>query len=195
MSTGRKLFIAIDPPGEIKDAIEQLIASDKQAHPESYRDARMTAKENWHITLFFLGEQPEQHIPTIEQAIVDSIEQMPAPTITLNMLTTAPPHRPPRMLWATTTEESNTTLAPIKKHIERLLAHHAIHPQGETVSTFRGHITLARLPEGRRIADHLLSFPHTLSFTPSTIKLMETTSTPSGAQYAIVNSIDFKPSV
>lgn len=189
----RRLFIAIDLPSEIKDAIRQRLEADQQDHPELYKDARIMSEESWHITLSFLGSQTE--VETIGNAIEQVAHQTIAPEITIQLLTTAPPQRPPRMVWVTTTAETNKELGAIKVAIEQRLAQQNICPQGEIFPTYNGHITLARLPEGRKIAEHMVSFPHALSFCPKTIDLMESHLERTGAEYSLLKSIDFKLSV
>ncbi len=188
-----RLFIAIDLPGEIKDATRQALQADQKDHPELYEDARMMDEASWHITLSFLGNQSE--IETIEQAIEHVAHQKEAPEITMQLLTTAPPQRPPRMVWITTSAETNKALGALKAAIEQQLAQNNIHPQEEHRPRYTGHITLARLPEGRRVAEHVVSFPHALSFRPKTIDLMESRLERTGAEYTLLKSIDFKPSV
>lgn len=191
----RRLFIAIDLPTETKAAIQETLRTDKVAYAELYKDARMTPEQDWHMTLLFLGEYPEHVIETIGHSISDVIGQMAGPQITMRMLTTAPPHRPPRMIWVTTSAESNSALGAIKESILHDLASRDIRPQGEQFASFTGHITLARLPEGRKIANHAISFARELSFIPKTVDLMESRLESTGATYAVLKSIDFKPSI
>lgn len=189
-----RLFIAIDPPERIRDAIREIMRADMQSAPELYENARMQDETSWHITLLFLGEQPKEGLQNIVQAMRDTIKNVTAPEIVLRALTTAPPHRPPRMVWIATTTETNHTLEDIKTVLEQNLAAQGILKKGEVHPNFNGHITLARLPEGRHTADHIVSFPSALSFTPTSIALMESELTPTGATYRLLESIDFKPS-
>lgn len=191
----RRLFIAIDLPAEIKTVIRETLQTDKTAYAELYRDARMTPEKDWHMTLLFLGEYPEQAIEAIGHSISDVISKISSPKIAMRILSTAPPHRPPRMIWVTTSAESNEILGAIKESILQDLALHAVRPQGARFETFNGHITLARLPEGRKIADHTIAFAHEISFTPKTVDLMESRLESTGAAYTVLKSIDFKPSI
>lgn len=191
----RRLFIAINLPENIKAEIRKEMELDNKTGIDLYQNANMIPEENWHITLKFFGSQPEEHIETIGQVIRNVIGEREAPVVTIRTLSTAPPHRPPRMIWATTTTETNKVLGSIKETIERKLAVHAIFQKGETFPIFQGHITLARLPEGRRIAERIVSFPNALTFRPITIDLMESHLESTGAEYSILKSIDFKPSI
>lgn len=191
----RRLFIAINLPETIKAQLRQEIGSDNKKSSELYKDARMIPEEDWHITVKFLGDQLAEHLGAIEHAMRAAVEEMTAPQITMQTLTTAPPHRPPRMVWITTTSETNQFLRSIKEAIERNLATQGMVQKGEVHQVYHGHINLARLPEGRKIADHIISFPSALTFKPATIDLMESHLESTGAEYAILKSIDFKPSI
>lgn len=190
-----RLFIAIDLPGTIKTELRQLIKQDVEKSGELYADARMMDEESWHITLAFLGDKSEEQIEVIERVLRNLAERTPVPKIVIRTVTTAPPQRPPRMVWATTTTETNRTLEPIRNRIVKDLAAHGIHQEGTVFPDYHGHITIARLPEGRRIADHVISLPNALVFRPKTMHLMESHLESSGATYKTLKSIDFKPSV
>ena len=190
-----RIFIAIDIPRPIKGELRRLLAQDVEKYAELYAGANLMDEESWHVTLAFLGEKSEEQIETIGRMLRAIAGQTPAPTIAIRTLTTAPPHRPPRMVWAATTTGTNRLLEPIRNTIVKKLAAHAIQQDGETFPLFNGHVTLARLPEGRRIADHTVSFPDALTFRPKTIGLMESHLEDSGAKYKTLKSIDFKPSV
>lgn len=184
----RRIFIAINLPAEARTTIKEVLQADAAAYTELYEGARMTPERDWHITLLFLGDQPKDAIPTIERIIGEAIQTMPLPTLGIRMITTAPPHRPPRMIWATTSAEANEYLGALKESIKKALAQHGIRPQGEQLAGFSGHITLARLPEGRRIADHTIALARTITFQPSAVDLMESKLERAGAEYGIIRS-------
>ena len=190
-----RLIIAIDIPEAVRVELRKIIKGDVEANNELYANARMMDEESWHITLAFLGEKSKEHIATIEQVLQEVTKATPAPEIVIRTVTTAPPQRPPRMVWATTTTETNLALGPIKDAVIKGLAAHDIRQEGEVFPNYHGHITLARLPEGRRIANHIISLPNALAFQPRTIDLMESHLESSGAKYKTLKSIDFKPSV
>lgn len=190
----QRLFIAINLSEQARTAVREALHADMQHAPELYEHARMRDSASWHITLLFLGEQSKEDALNILQAMRDTIKNIAAPEIVLRTLTTAPPHRPPRMVWIATTAETNHALEGIKKILEQNLVVQNIFQKGELHPDFNGHITLARLPEGRHIADHIVSFPSALTFSPTSIDLMESNLTPTGATYRLLESIDFKPS-
>lgn len=188
----QRLFIAINIPKNNKAEIRNALRLDNTRSAELYANARVIPEENWHITLKFLGNQPKKYMGTIEQVITSIAARTIAPEMTIRMLTTAPPRRPPRMIWATTTSATNKALGSIKEAIEVELEKRGIIQKEEAHPTYHGHINLARLPEGRRIADHVVSLPNELTFKPATIDLMESDVDRRGAKYSIVRSLPFK---
>lgn len=189
-----RLFIAINLPKEIKASIRDILQIDQEQNTELYEHARMTDEESWHITLVFLGAQSKDQLKALISIIREAVGQVHAPKITMRTLTTAPPRRPPRMIWIATTAETNKLLEKIKTAIEQKLAAQNIFKKGESYAIFNGHITLARLPEGRRIADRTILFPYALSFKPTTIDLMESHLKNTETSYRLLESIDFKQS-
>ncbi|HBI25428.1 MAG: 2'-5' RNA ligase [Candidatus Wolfebacteria bacterium GW2011_GWC2_39_22] len=190
-----KLFIAINLPQDIKTTIRNAVDLDKKNVAELYTDAHPIPENNWHLTIKFLGNQPEEALSVIEDVLHTVVTKISTPVVSLRTLTTAPPKRPPRMVWITTITPTNEALGQLKHMIEQGLAAKGIFQKGEAHPAYHGHINIANLPEGRKIEGHVTTFPSTLTFTPATIDLMESRLDSTGATYSIVKSIDFKPSV
>lgn len=191
----QRVFIAIELPAEIKAHIREVLTADKKAHPDLYINARMIPEEDWHITLSFLGTYAPDMVKDIEETIATSVHDLPAPHIALRMLTTAPPQRPPRMLWALTTSDSGKELESLKDSIHNALAASGMHPQEDPATQFIGHSTLAHFNKGYRIAEHTVVLAHELMFQPQGVTLMESRLEHDKAHYTALRSIDFKSSV
>lgn len=190
----RRLFIAINLPDDAKTAIRREIENDRAKGCDLYETGRMIPEENWHFTLTFLGNQSGERISAIEEAIRKAVTRIVAPEISIQILTTAPPKRPPRMVWAVTNEPTSRRLEDLKIAIENTLVASGVEFDRDT-RPYHGHITLVRLAEGMRIADHVTTFPHALSFRPKAIDLMESRLENTGAEYSVLKSIDFKSSI
>lgn len=189
-----QLFIAINLPEHIKEVISNAVEQDRGISPV-YGDARLVAKEDWHITIKFLGKQAEKSIDVIEKVMRDVVAETTSPEISMRTLTTAPPHRPPHMIWMPTTAETNQTLGVLKTAIEQKLAMQGIVQKGELFPTYHGHITLARLPEGRKIDNHAVVLSRAITFRPVAMDIMESRLESSEAKYSVLKSIDFKRSI
>jgi 2'-5' RNA ligase len=188
----RRLFIAINLPTPIRESIKEKLEGDKESGADLYRIAEMIPEENWHITVKFLGDQEAKHVNEIKRAIRDAMKDIVAPEVSMRTITTAPPNRPPRMIWAATTTESNHALASIKEAIERELTTHGISGKGEVFPDYRGHITLAELPKGHKIAERMIALPSSLTFKPITIDLIEAHRDRTVGKFSVVTSFSFK---
>ena len=68
----KRLFIAINLPPEIKKQIQRIIEQINIADNENFR---WMPPENWHLTLVFLGDQPDEAISEILSATKTIAEQ------------------------------------------------------------------------------------------------------------------------
>lgn len=188
----QRLFIAINLPEAIREHIRETLKNDKASEADLYRIAEMIPEEDWHITVKFLGDQEAKHLNEIKRAIRDAMKDISSPEVSIRTITTAPPNRPPRMIWAAATTESNRILATIKEAIERELTTHRISEKGEVFPDYRGHVTLAEFPKGHKIAERMISLPSALTFKPLTIDLVEAHRDRTVGKFSIVTSFAFK---
>ncbi len=195
----KRLFIAINLPDEVKDEIEQQIE-------RLDSDFRWVAKDNWHITLVFLGYQPDEAIPSILESIKQTVQNFPAPAIEFDKIIFGPPHKPARMIWLTGTKETSKILGGIKNDLENNLVNNGVRFKMED-RPFNCHLTLARfqnIPEKLELSD---SIHAPIKFMAQSIDLMESNLNPfgrlrvnteqsrsikrSGAEYEMLARIDF----
>jgi 2'-5' RNA ligase len=132
-----RAFVAIDLPDPVLNALESL--------QEQIPLGRLTEPEQMHLTLAFLGEQPDDLI----QAAHDALEgiRFPAFEMQLRGLGTFG-NREPTVLWAGVRDP-----APVKALHDRILP--ALHGAGLPLERrrFRPHVTLARFGPSEP-ADH-----------------------------------------
>jgi 2'-5' RNA ligase len=62
-----RLFVAAYPPAEACDHLAERLAGLEVARAEV--NTRLSRRENWHVTLAFLGEVPDGRIPDAEAAV------------------------------------------------------------------------------------------------------------------------------
>lgn len=129
-----RLFVALDIPDETRAAVSKLIA---QLAPLC-RGAKWVRVEAMHLTLKFIGEQPEEKVPRIEKEL--TAVRSPA-AVQLRFAGTGffPNPRSPRVFWAGIHASSN--LAALAAEIERRLEPLGI-PREQRA--FTPHLTLAR---------------------------------------------------
>lgn len=128
-----RLFVALDIPDETRAAVGKLIA---QLAPLC-GGARWVRVEGMHLTLKFIGEQPEERVARIEQ----ELRAVRSPAVQLRFAGTGffPNARHPRVFWAGIAASPN--LAQLAAAIERRLEPLGI---AREQRAFKPHLTLAR---------------------------------------------------
>ncbi len=90
-----RFFIALDIPQESKDQIKKVQVSIKELIPE----ARITDNDKLHITLAFIGDQPEDLQQKLEQAMNQAVADLSPFTLTPSYLDGFPTIHHPNILW------------------------------------------------------------------------------------------------
>jgi 2'-5' RNA ligase len=181
MSAGKKarLFVAIDPPASVREALATWARAAASAVPSpsgrssSGRDAggprskighpigqlRILEADTLHLTLCFLGSRPPEEIDALADAIDEVLERVspePSPELCLG----APVWLPPRQPRALAVEVHDVDRSEIGQHdgalaqLQRAVASaiaDAIDWRPER-RRFRGHVTVARTRSGSRAA-------------------------------------------
>jgi RNA 2',3'-cyclic 3'-phosphodiesterase len=151
-----RLFVAIDIPGEIKDALRCFVDR-----------LRPTAKIGWspvdnlHITTKFVGEWPEPRLNEMKRTLT-SVSVKGAIDITVKGLGWFPNHHRPRVFWAGV--EGAEPLHALARATE-----HAVALLGVPIDerAYSPHLTLARIREAvplERLHQTIESFPAGFDF-------------------------------
>jgi len=133
-----RLFVAIDIPEEIRNALAEAAGQLRPAAP----GARWVRPESLHLTVKFIGELPETQLDAIKSALAAANKPAAFP-LGLYGLYFFPDKRFPRVL-ATFVhgEQGHRETAELTKQIDFQLSPLKI-PREERA--YRGHLTLARL--------------------------------------------------
>jgi RNA 2',3'-cyclic 3'-phosphodiesterase len=91
-----RLFVAFDLPEPVKDSIERAIAPLIEKFPR----ARWVPRENWHVTVKFLGATYPRLLPWVEASIADITGERRKVGTSLTSLGSFPSSRRARVLWA-----------------------------------------------------------------------------------------------
>lgn len=128
-----RLFIAIDLPEPVKEAVDGIVGRDLAG-------ARRVPREQLHLTLRFIGEADEKMLQAIKRALsgVNGVSF----SLALKEVGHFPPGRHPRVLWVGM--EESVPLRGLHHEIELALTVAGI-PTEER--RFSPHITIARLKE------------------------------------------------
>ena len=192
----KRFFIAINLAEGIKKEIRRIIEElDSKMHFSKQPTFRWLPEENWHLTLTFLGGQPEESIipilESIKSAVLNKAEshKLEPPLIEFEKMLFGPPDRTPRMIWLTTTKQTSEILGKIKNKLEDLLDKNGVKFRKEN-RKFQGHLTLARFEPLPQKETELLKVGD-LIFTPQSLDLMESKLFRTGAEYIILEKVDF----
>jgi len=172
-----RLFIALDMPAPVRDALAALRDDDLDG-------ARWTTPEQFHCTLRFLGGTPEEQIAKIKAALA----RIDAPTpstgsgqalgLAIDGLTAFPSRRRPRVLVARVMPTND--LMDLRRQIEDAVQELGFEPEDRP---FRPHVTVARLKRADARAVHrwLRAHPLEAAFDADAFHLYASTLAPSGA--------------
>lgn len=128
----KRLFVAIDPPQDIRDHLAMLCCG--------LPNARWTVPEQLHLTLTFIGEVSGSVFLDIREALAEITA--PALSLQLQGVGFFPPRGQPRVVWAGL--EKNESLQVLQRKITTRLFHLGLEPDNRK---FSPHITLARLQQ------------------------------------------------
>lgn len=194
----KRLFIAINIPPDVKKRIEEIVEDLK---------TRFSPPENWHLTISFLGEQPDEKIPNILESVkttTQSLVSLKRPILVeFEKIILAPPNRTPRMIWLVGSKETSRILGVIKTKLEDELVKNGVRFQREN-REYNTHLTLARFSETQinadikqidtdiiRINQRLNQYKSAFIFHAQSLDLMESHLKRTGAEYKILTRVDF----
>jgi 2'-5' RNA ligase len=183
-----RLFTAIDLPTNIRQHLARI---SEQLHIQpALKDLSWTKPDNLHITLKFLGDIPDAHVPNLAHALA----RLPVPTmtLTLNPFLVLPGQGPARVLAA----KVRGDVEPLTQLFSQIES--AVQPLGvrREARPFKPHVTLARIKRptrkmtaqtlGRIIDPSLLPTP---TFTATQFTLYQSELDPRGSIYIPITRI------
>jgi 2'-5' RNA ligase len=130
-----RLFFAVELPREVQTALGTLHSTEPWAH-----DYRWVEPASMHITLAFLGEQPQQALARLEQIGAAAASTSHPGTLCVGSPGSFGPRRAPRVLWVGL-EGDIARLQQLQANLANGLKQHGF-PVEERA--FSPHITLAR---------------------------------------------------
>lgn len=133
-----RLFAAIRLPGTEADKLENFLSGLK-----SLAKIKWVSREQFHITLKFIGEIEAFRLEDVKNALVD-IKNFKAFNIELDYIGAFPNLNAPKILWLSG-DKGATELAKIAKLVNDVLYDEADIPRDD--KKFKAHLTLARLKE------------------------------------------------
>ena len=171
-----RLFISIDFPQEVINYISLLA---KQLVEQNLFEGKLIKPEQLHLTLQFIGDVPEEKVPSLKQAL-QSIS-MPSFKACLGSLGVFPAQDHIRIIWLDLKSKELNALAQKVHNVLQPLVDLEDRP-------FLSHITIARVKKVKNIEtlhDYLNTIEvEPLCFTINSFILKESTLLPSGPEYS-----------
>ena len=140
MSELVRAFVAVKVPGKIADELENFLAELRPIAP-----IRWVRREQFHITLKFLGELRQDVIHQVMDALEPRKFFQPF-VIELDHIGAFPNLAAPRVLWMAG-KNGSSELGRIAREVDEVLAYEA--GLERESRKFRAHLTLARLKDSR----------------------------------------------
>lgn len=180
-----RCFIAIELPENIKEFFARIVSLQLPL-----QGVNIVQKENFHITLKFLGEIEEKLIPEITQTLKNIACEVFPFTLKITHPGVFPDKYKPRVIWIGT--EDTEIIKELAKKIDESMASLGFQREERD---FKSHITMARVKNPKngkylfeRITKHFSSQKglYPLNFTVREFVLMKSTLTPKGSIYSIL---------
>jgi 2'-5' RNA ligase len=131
-----RLFVAVVPPDEVLDDLEQHVEPRREAGPE----IRWTDRHQWHVTLAFLGSVPEARLDDLTETLARSAARRDRLVLRLSGAGAFPNAYAARILW-TGVEQVRGDLGRAAAGIRNAASSVGAAPDG---TRFHAHATLGR---------------------------------------------------
>ena len=186
----RRLFLAVNLPEGVQASVSSGVAVLEKDF--SGKQARFLDDKNRHITLIFLGYQADEALSGILAAMESAVEKFSGPKIELDSNFSYVPEKNPRMIWLKCSKDTSTTLGKVKDFLEEKLIDNKIHFKIEN-RVFNAHMTICRFADLMRnnLPKLSVNLKVNLSFGAASLDLMESHLSRSGAEYELLQSMDW----
>jgi RNA 2',3'-cyclic 3'-phosphodiesterase len=131
MENHLRLFVAATLPAGLHTYLA------RQVHQFEHSSIRFIPEQNLHLTLYFIGNVPQEQLPAIRQTLQQVAAHHPPFTLQLEQLEAGPKPRSPRLVWARF--QQSEPFAKLSRELTQLLA-----PEPPREQKAIPHITIAR---------------------------------------------------
>ena len=185
-----RLFIAVTIPEEIQAKIEEAQAELRRALPE--RGVRWTRREQFHLTLRFLGDVEARRVEALGEAIQGACRGFGALHLRAGRIGFFPELRYPRVVWVGVQDQAEQ-LPRVQEAVERATREFTTEAKA---GQFAGHVTLARIkgikrPEADALGKAATGMAERLfgEWTAYHVEFMRSELLPQGARHTSLASI------
>ena len=189
----KRLFIAVNPDEKSRKIIENIA---DQIRPifDGHLGIRFLKPGTWHLTVSFLGYQPDHAVGSILNSLKLCADNFESPAIEFEKLIFMPyQSESPKMIWMKGSRKTSKKLSEIKNNVEKSLMEMKVGFKTE-YKQFNSHLTLAKFNKEIEVDFQKINLPEigNFGFIPKTLDLMESRLGKNGADYEIISRMDFK---
>ena len=148
MSETIRVFLAVELPPDVKDALANVVEQLRQADIENLRLVRA---EGIHLTLKFLGNISRKQVDSIVTAVSQSTQEHRPFSLCLGATGIFPNRIAPRVLWIGVDGDLESLVC-LQKQVDDALYETGFPKEKRS---FNPHLTLARIRDGASKADRL----------------------------------------
>jgi 2'-5' RNA ligase len=185
-----RLFLALSIPDKVKSAIESAQSEMRRIVPD--RSVRWTRREQYHLTLRFLGNVSASQVNPLIDVIRAACEPFAPLRLVAAQMGFFPDRRAPRVLWVGV-KDLESRLISLWSVLQSVTQPFA----GEPAETdFTGHVTLARLNRLPRVQTEDLAetagkFENSIfgKWTAEQVELMRSELLPQGARHSLLAAL------
>lgn len=188
-----RLFVAISLPEQVKDEVEKSQKELRAAFPGNF--IRWTKREQFHLTLKFLGNVAETCVAELSNALRAACLNFTALQLRAERIGFFPELRFPRVLWVGV-QDSKGVLALLQNAIEEAVMSFT---NELSEKKFAGHVTLGRIPRIKKSeADALKTVALGMSdrffgeWVADKVELIRSELSSSGSHYTTLTNIPFR---
>lgn len=179
-----RAFVAVDVGAEARRAMRDAQHQLEAALPHGA--VRWTKPDQLHLTLWFLGETPEEQLPALGHALTSALAGAMRFRLRLAELGAFPTPRSPRVLWVGLAGDL-PQLLDVQRRVAQTAGPFGDHQEPRS---FHPHLTLGRVSRpdaavGRAFADWLAGGPPITScpWEVEAVRLIQSVLRPTGAEY------------
>jgi len=185
-----RLFIALPAPEAVKAEIERAQTELKKASPD--RGIRWTKREQFHVTLKFLGDVSASRVTTLNESVRSYCQKLPGLGLCAKGIGFFPSERKPRVIWAGTHDQAGL----LPKLYEAIQVATCEFTAGTAAEKFTGHITLGRVKNlsqatGKKLRGLAAGMKERLfgEWTGEHVEIVQSELSSSGARYTVLAKI------
>ena len=185
-----RIFVAIPLPESLLDQLGDVQYRLQGKVP--HRSVRWVRPQGVHLTLKFLGDTPQDRIPTVQEALKVVARNAPTCRLAAEGLGCFPSPRRPRVLWVGVSEPTGRLKA-LYKAVEEAMTSLGYRPERHS---FTPHLTLGRVRRGasredkRQIGEAITgtTVDRLATFVADRFTLIRSDLKPSGAVYTTLET-------